>query len=401
MNAPIAVVVDTFPRWSERFIARELQELRRRGVELAIFALARGKLPPGDDPEWTGLLDRVRVLPSMPSPRTVAAALKAVPALRTKAARERLALVQKALGPRGVLRCARAHVLTAFLKECGARHVHAHFASLPSTIAWISAQESHLPWSLSVHARDLFVEAQLLAEKARDARAIFACHEGAFARLKLLGGLGKRAVLMPHGLPLERFPPRAARPLERREPATLLAAGRFVGKKGFHDLLAALSLPALAKRKLRLSIFGDGPERAKLLKEIEHRGLAAKVLLHPPQSGTRFVQELAGADCFVAPYRPQADGDRDGVPNIVLEAFALGVPVVGTDVGGLPEVLNAQTGFPASAGAPESLATAIAACLDAPAEAARRSAAARALIEARYDIRKNIEPLYHTLTAQK
>ncbi|MCZ7648041.1 MAG: glycosyltransferase [Planctomycetota bacterium] len=398
MSARLAVVVDTFPRWSERFVARELRELRRRGVELTVFALKKGALPPGEDPEWAGLPELLRVLPPVPSAPTLAAALKAMPTLRTKAARERLALVQREMGSRGVLSCARAHVLQKWLVQGRFTHVHAHFASLPSTIAWIAARDAKLPLSISVHARDLFVEAQLLDAKAQDARAIFSCHREAHERVLALPGIGRRAVLMPHGLPLAGFPFRAApEPKAKGKPAEAVAAGRFVGKKGFQDLLAALEAPPLRKRPLRLTLFGDGPDRAALQRDIDRRGVASKVLLHPPEAGPRFYMELARADAFVAPYRQQADGDRDGVPNIVLEAFALGVPVVGTSAGGLGEILDPQTGYVAAAGDPPALAKALGACLDDPAEARRRAETARKAIEARYDIQKNIEPFMNML----
>lgn len=395
MPARVAIVVDTFPRWSERFIARELNELLRRGVDFTIFALRKGTLPPGEDPEWQGLLKRLRVLPSVPSARTIAATLKAMPSLRRGETRRRLHAVRKGLGPAGIMRLARGHALGALVAEGGYTHVYAHFANWPSTIGWLGAYDSQRPLVLSVHARDLFVEAQLLDEKIRDAVAVFACSSVACECVRQAPGGAAKAVLMPHGLPLELF---AFRPPESRQPrhagrADLLAAGRFVPKKGFADLLDALAHPALADRSLCLTLLGDGPERKALDRETARRGLSGRVEIRLPESGPHLRQMLAESTVFVAPYRAAGDGDQDGIPNVVLEAFALGTPVVATGAGGLPEAVTEATGRVAREGDASSLAATIAAALDDPEGSARRAHAARKLVEARHDIRTSIEPL--------
>ena len=395
----LAVVVDTFPRWSERFIARELNELLRRGVDLTVFALRKGRLPPGGDPEWEALLPRLRVLPPVPSTRNIAEALSAVPRLPKAGAWRRLLAVESALGSVGVLRCSRAHVLSRWLREGGFTRVHAHFANWPSTIAWIAAREVGLPLSLSFHARDLFVEAQLMQEKARDAEALFTCWQLAHEKLVLCPGAETKACLMPHGLPLDLFPfrgpPVHQAPLRGGWP--LLAAGRFVAKKGFADLLDALTRPPLVRRALTLTILGDGPERGALQRLVARRGLGAKVRLRPPETWPDLRRQFSAAALFVAPYRSGEDGDRDGIPNVVLESFALGVPVVGTNAGGLPEVLNERTGYPVQAGDAAALARAIAACLDDAQGAAEKTRMARKLVEERHDIGRSLEPLVKVL----
>jgi glycosyltransferase involved in cell wall biosynthesis len=400
MPSRVAVVVDTFPRWSERFIARELNELVRRGIDLTIFAMRKGTLPPGEDHEWDSLLERVRLLPSVPSPKTMASAVKAVPNLRKKDARRRLLDVQRELGPAGVVRAAPGHVLGAWCLEGKFTHIYAHFANWPSTLGWLASHDAGLPLLISVHARDLFVEAQVLEAKVRDARAIFACSKMAFERVRQVPGGDAKAILMPHGLPLDlfEFNDPAARLGKKNARAELLAAGRFVPKKGFGDLLDALAHPELAKRNLTLTLLGDGPERKTLDREVARRGLMDKVQLRPPESGPNLRRLLASASAFVAPYRAADDGDRDGIPNILLEAFACGTPVVGTDAGGLPEILDATTGRVGHSGDGHALAKAIAETLDDPDGASTRAKAARTRIEERHDIKKCIEPLVNQLS---
>jgi glycosyltransferase involved in cell wall biosynthesis len=167
-----------------------------------------------------------------------------------------------------------------------------------------------------------------------------------------------------------------------------------VAKKGLSDLLAALDTPVLKARPLRVTFVGDGPERAGLERRIGKRGLADRARIVRPVSAQALRQRLLSAALLVVPYREAPDGDRDGLPNVVLEAFALGVPVVGTDAGGLPEILKPETGCVARGGDPESLAREIAACLDDPAGAARKVRAARRHVEAHHDIRRTMEPLW-------
>lgn len=392
MPKRVAVVTGTAPKWSERFVARECAELRRRGVDLAVFALRGEEAPPPGD-EWTELAACIRVLPGIFSPANLAAMFGAVPRLAESGARMRLAAVLKALRPSGVLRCSRAHQLGRQLRRDGFQHVHAHFAGLPSTIAWLAAAESNLPLTLSAHARDLFVEPQLLEAKAARAQALFACHPEAVAKLAQVPGAGPKVVYMRHGLPLERFPFSEYTGPREGQPARLLAVGRHVEKKGFADLLRALVQPALAKSAATLTILGDGPGAVALVAELVQSNLQDRVRFEPPRWGAELRLMYDAATLLVAPFVASSDGDRDGIPNAVLEAMALGLPVVGTDAGGLPEILDASTGFVAPQRDPKGLAETIAAALADSTGAAERARAARARVEERFDIRKNIEPL--------
>ena len=116
-------------------------------------------------------------------------------------------------------------------------------------------------------------------------------------------------------------------------------------------------------------------------------------MIQSPADGIALRESFNQADAFLAPYRQTPDGDSDGVPNVVLEAFALGLPVIGTDAGGLTEILTSETGCVVAAGENAALADAILEFLKAPEKALAKTPAARALIEREYDIRKNIAPL--------
>jgi len=386
----LAVVVDTFPRWSERFIARELSELARRGVDFSIFCLKAGLLPDAADADFAGLESRRVVLPSCIMPKALATKANAALERRRK-------LAQSELGLRGYAKVQCAAVLATLLRDGKFSHVYAHFASLPSTIGWLAAAEAQLPFSMSVHARDVFIDAQLLQEKIHDSARVFTCHTRAFDFLRKNAAPAQREkiALMHHGLPLEQFMDRG-RPAPAPIPA-FLAAGRFVPKKGFETLLAAAADKRLAERDFRLILLGEGPLEKKLRAQIKKLKLGTKVEVLPPAAGAELKTIFATADLFIAPFETASDGDSDGVPNTILEAFAFGVPVVGTAAGGLSEILNAETGTVVAEKKPAELAAALLRFLDSPKDFTTKTAAARKRIERDYDIRKNIAPMLDLL----
>ena len=414
MYKRLAIVVDTFPRWSERFIARELSELRRRGVELSVFCLKAGTAPVENDREWAGLIERRVVLP--------ACLLPSMPGRREG----RYELARKALGP-FFRRLGCATKLAELLRAGRFEHVHAHFASLPSTLAWLAAcgdpspltplpqgewgTGSAIPFSMSVHARDLFVDAQLLHEKLLDCVNVFACHARAAEFLKPRDT--SKVVLMHHGLPLEQFP-YEPRTHAAKDAPEFLAAGRFVPKKGLQYAVEAMADARLAARNVRLVLMGEGPEQKKLERRVKALELDESVRFVPPGDAAAMRNEFRRATALLAPFEAAGDGDADGIPNIILEAFALGVPVIGSNAGSLCDVLTPKTGMvvdglgqhpavsssnpPAvsSSNPPTALADALCEFIDAGPHV-NQLRAARKLVERDFDIRKNIEPMLKLL----
>ena len=399
----VAIVVDTFPRWSERFIARELNELLRRGVAFKIYCLRAGDVDCERDPEFADLVPLRIVLPSCFLPSFARnMGLDA-------AAKERMGLVESELGVTAFRQIGCADTLTKLIREHGHEIVYAHFASLPSTLGWLAAAALKLPFVLSCHARDVFVEAQLLEHKMEYARAVFLCNKKALRHIELADcepcEFADKIKMMPHGLPLEHYPftPRRAR--NSLEPGLrLLTAGRFAPKKGFDDLLDALAQPELVGVRVELRMIGEGPERKALAKRIARHGL--KDVMMPGQSlGPELRQHFAWADALVVP-SVEKNGDSDGLPNVVLEAFAYGLPVIGTDAGSLADALDDSTGWVVSrelahdddAQFTHDLALTIRDVFMKADGAAQKALRARQLVEQRFDIRKNIEPLIAELT---
>jgi glycosyltransferase involved in cell wall biosynthesis len=291
----------------------------------------------------------------------------------------------------GSVRVAQASVLAHFLRKGAYERVIAHFASLPSSLAWVACGATGIPLFMSVHARDVFVEAQLLSEKMLDCQAVICCCQTSVKKLSSIPGSKNKLHFIPHGLPLELFPFLPAS-LPSASAPRLVAAGRFVPKKGWLELAAILSCPALQQKNWRLECFGDGPLKKSFSKALAGFGLKSGVVFHGEVSGPTLWHAMRSAQAFLAPYVPAADGDQDGVPNALLEAMALGTPIVAFHSGGIPEIADNHSAFIAPSGDAAAFAAALCCCLDDSAEAQRRALAARKYIETSRDIKKTISP---------
>ena len=372
----IAYVVGAFPSPSETFIAREIAALERLGVEVHIFPLwrhprareadeagwritrfGRWGLGPATKRLWAVWLWKMRLFAGLP--------------------REGVGAI------RAVWRLAQAFSIAEAVRERGIERVHAQFGNLVSTIGWVAAAEAGVPFSFAVHARDVFVEAQYLREKARAADHIIACNSAAADRTRELideADRGKVA-LIHHGIPLGEFPFREELP-ETGEPL-IISVGRLVEKKGFTDLVRAMARLAERQAAARCWLVGDGPQRAALRREVESLGLADRVeLLGWMTPGELKMTAYEQASLLAVPSVVAHDGDRDGLPNVVLEAAAMGLPIVATTVGGLGGLVrDGETALVAEPGDPAGLAAKIASALDDPEAAMGRARRARAEVE--------------------
>jgi glycosyltransferase involved in cell wall biosynthesis len=340
------VVVKGYPRISETFVAQELLALERRGVRLVVASLRR----PADTlvhPAHRAIRAPVLYLPEYlrDAPGRVLRghreALRRAPRCYLASLRAWLADLLRDPTPNRVRRFGQAGVLAAELPP-GARHFHAHFLHTPASVARYAAIMAGLGYSLSAHAKDVWIcPAWELREKLEGARFCVACTEGHRAHL---AALAPRApvVRVYHGLDRALFapPPSFGSPrdgLDPREPVRVLSVGRFQPKKGFDVLLRAV---ARVGCHLTLTLVGYGPEERALRAlarrlRIDHRIRWVGQLDHPA------VRALyRESDLFALAPRIARSGDRDGLPNVILEALSQGLPVVATRVAGVPELVE-------------------------------------------------------------
>jgi glycosyltransferase involved in cell wall biosynthesis len=189
-----------------------------------------------------------------------------------------------------------------------------------------------------------------------------------------------------NGLDLARF----AHAAPDRGATEVLAVGRLIEKKGFHILIEAIRLLREAGRGVACRIVGDGDEAGPLAAQIAANGLGDLVRLDGPKPQAEVMRAMRAAAVLACPCIVGRDGNRDGLPTVLLEAMALGTPCVATDVTGIPELVrDGETGLCVPEGDPVALAGALARMLDDPALRLRLSRAGRALIEQEFDIQLN------------
>lgn len=310
----IVMVMSGFPRRSETFALNELLALEARGTLAAIFATKAGdggSLQPGCE----RLLKRLRILPAG-SP-----------------AEQARFIVEKLGG-----------------EQVGG--IHGYFAHTPAEVAARAAARLGVPYGFSTHARDARkVVPDVLAERARRAACVVACNTDVAREIQ---SSGAEVHLLPHGVDLRRFRPQ---PIEAAEPLRLLAVGRLVEKKGFNILLAAV---ARLKLPFRLCIIGEGPERERLSDVIKASGLADRVTLDGALTHAELPRAYAESHAVIVPSIQDSSGDRDGLPNVVLEAMACGRPVIASRISAIGcAITHSETGLLVPPGEPLALASAL------------------------------------------
>jgi glycosyltransferase involved in cell wall biosynthesis len=222
-------------------------------------------------------------------------------------------------------------------------HLHAHFAHDPTLVAYLVHRITGVPFSFTAHARDLYqVREKPLTDRIQRANAVVTCCRANLEYLNRLA-LSQRSKfsLIYHGVNLKDFQ-RSADPRAGTDPdcPLILSVGRLVEKKGFQDLLQALLIVKESGERFRCAIYGDGPLRQPLTEWIEAHGMANEVTLCGDRTQQELVPAFHSATLFVLTPVQTEDGDRDGIPNVLLEAMAVGLPVVTTAVAGIPELVD-------------------------------------------------------------
>jgi glycosyltransferase involved in cell wall biosynthesis len=279
-------------------------------------------------------------------------------------------------------------------------HLHAHFATASTTVARLAARFARIPYTMTAHAKDIFHESvrpEDLRRKLQDAAATVTISDYNLDYLHDNYGPAAEGVRrIYNGLELERFPYKEPR---GRVPE-IVAVGRLVEKKGFADLIEACSLLRDRGVEVRCQIVGIGEQEPELRAAIEHLGLGNRVELPGPRPQGDLIKAVRRAAVFAAPCLVGGDGNRDGLPTVLLEAMALGTPCVSTDVTGIPEVLrNGETGLMVPQRDPAALADAMERLLADPELRVRLAGRARRLVEAEFDVRRNAALLRETFEA--
>jgi len=228
-------------------------------------------------------------------------------------------------------------------------HLHAHFAHDPTLVAYLVHCITGIPFTFTAHARDLFqVPEQVLTDRIQEASAVITCCRANLEYLEQIApSQQSKFSLIYHGVNLKDFEPvPTSGTVSNSNSPLILSVGRLVEKKGFQDLLQALSMVKRSGQRFRCAIYGDGPLHQRLKAWIQENNLASEIFLMGDITQQELISVYQNASLFVLTPMQTEDGDRDGIPNVLLEAMAVGLPVITTAVSGIPELVkNNQNGL--------------------------------------------------------
>jgi glycosyltransferase involved in cell wall biosynthesis len=392
----VAFILKGYPRLSETFIAQEIAALERLGLDILIVSLRRPtdarRHPVHDEvrarvlylPEYL-LLEPWRVLHSWWKVRR---------SENYKSARSLwLADLRRDFTANRMRRFGQALVLAAELPP-DIRRLHAHFLHTPASVARYCAALAGLPWTGSAHAKDIWTTPEWeKREKLASCEWLVTCTRANRDYLAALAPAG-RVELVYHGIDLKRFPRRTAVPEKSpRDPVVILSVARLVEKKGTDVLLQALARvsPAL---QWRLVHVGGGPLTPKMKAMARALGIADRIAWRGALTQQDVLREYRKADLFALASRIARDGDRDGLPNVLVEAQSQGLACVATRVSAIAELVrDGETGVLVDENDPEALARALETLIADPARRRALGQAGQARVAESFALESNLEPL--------
>lgn len=393
----IAYIVKMFPRLSETFITNEIAEAHRRGVDVLPISLLR---PTGSSHSFEArrIAEETFYVPDLATGEGRRALLAEHRSLQRRLPGRyfrSLFLAIRRMSPTALKRFIQAGPVARFCLDAGVTHIHAGFAHVPASVAWWASRLTGIPFSFAAHAKDLYLsDPRSLRHKMDAARFVWTCTVANGEHLRALGSatpvqVGYHGCDLALGIGMRRTPSEG-KPI-------VLAVGRLVPKKGLDDLLRAAALLRRDHFDAEIVIVGDGPMRASL------EALATSLDLENVQflgslSQEKVFEEYARASLLVLPSVVLPSGDRDGIPNVLVEAMACGLPVVSTRVSAIPELVkDRETGILVRPHDPADLAAAIRETIEQPNAARQRALRARADVEERFDLHRNSEGIARVL----
>lgn len=391
----IGYILKKFPRLSETFILNELLALEAKGIEVEVFSLRDA-----DEEPRHAALDRLRAPVTCIQPVASKNIFRHLESRWGNLDGAERALLPRLLGrldpsdPLCPEALAAAVALAGPIRERGITHLHAHFGTIATATAAELSLLTSVPFSFTMHAKDLYRETVLFPRLAGWLRAsVFAvtvCEVNArHIRERVEPAAARKIRVLYNGLDLTEWTPPSAR---AREPL-FVGVGRFVEKKGFCDFLEACARLRSEGYSFRAALVGSGELEAQLREQ--HSRLELQSIVEMPGALPQdAVRELVGrASLLVAPCRVGADGNRDALPTVLLEAMALSTPCLSTPVGGIEEIIRDGEGWIVPPASPRVLAKTMAHVLNNPEEGRTRGLAARRRVERMFDISHNIAQL--------
>ena len=395
-TSKIALVLKGYPRLSETFIAQEILELQRAGFDIEIVSL-RHPTDKSVHPVHREITAPVTYLPEYlhDEPLRVLRAwwrARRLPGYRA-AFSAFLRDLRRDFTRNRIRRFGQALVIATEIAPRVA-FFYVHFLHTPASATRYAATMAGRKFAISAHAKDIWtIPGWEIAEKLAECAWLVTCTAGGRDELQRHAADPSRVHLVYHGIDLSRFPPGAGNERhhsnrdgsDARQPVELLTVGRAVAKKGIDTLIDALALLP-ADLAWRWTHIGGGPLKGDLQARAEAAGIAAKCRFLGARPQEEVLAAYHASDLFVLPSRIDPTGDRDGLPNVIVEAMSQGLPVVATPISGIPElVADGENGLLVEPDRPGELAEAIAKLARAPELRRQFSASGEKTVRTRFD----------------
>lgn len=338
----IVYVLGQFPSYTETFISNEIDELQRAGLRIDILSLSKGPLTPSSHPE-------VIYDCSFFEYRKILAHFSIIKHFKFRYLLVLMELIRKSgFSFRKILKNVKNFSSSVFfiaqIKNQKIGHIHAHFMSAPSSIAIILSKILKIPFSCTGHANDIYTSSRKeLIEKIAYSKFVVTCTLSNKDYLSELTPDKSKIIHVYHGIHLAKWAKKEKLcVLKNKKTINLLLVGRLVTKKGINYLLEAIILLRKSNYNIKCNIIGDGPEHNFLESFIDKSNLSDTVHLLSSMTQDRLKEYYHEADIFVLPSLIAPDGDRDGLPNVLLEAMAVGIPIIATNVSAIGELIVDQ-----------------------------------------------------------
>ncbi|MEX1015648.1 MAG: glycosyltransferase [Phycisphaeraceae bacterium] len=406
----IAYVVNTFPSVSQTFVLNQMTGMIDRGHDVTIFAVRRDTaMPVSPLIERYRLLARTRYLGAKPNGSrwghgTMLAMLAREAVVRPGVA-WRVAAARRRCDP--LIGYRHLVMLRPWIEAGPFDLVHAQFGPqglMALGMRLLGAWRGPLVTSFRGYdvMRDVPAQPDLYRRLFAEGEYFLPVSASLREQLVAHGCDPGRTEIHYSGIELARFP-FVKRQRSAGDPVHLLCVGRLVDKKGFADVIAAVAKLVAEGRPVRCTIVGDGPLRETLERQIARLGLSERVQLAGPGAHEDVIARMQCADLLVAPSVTAANGDQEGIPNVIKEAMAAGLPVISTRHGGIPElVVDGETGWLVPERDPTALADRLRLWMDQPGRGRGMSRAGRAQVEAKFDasqLNDRLDAIYRSLTA--
>jgi len=396
----LGMVLKGFPRISETFISNEILLLEQMGFRIHIFSMRKPR-----ESFRHKSVDRIRarvdylpenILPHLPklllSNLKVALRTPHIYAQALKMALKRFLRTRKSATFKHLLQA--GLMVDRLIPGSGVTHLHAHFAHSPTSVAMFAAHLSGISFSFTAHAKDIYTSHRAqLAEKIAKARFVVTCTEYNRTYLTNLTGRGETPIYrIYHGIDIDLFQSRQAE--SSAPPYRILTVARLTAKKGIPTVLKAVRALVDQGMDLTYTLIGDGDDRQDILALIDTLELGGVCRWLGTLPHDEVISHYRQSDLFALGCEVARNGDRDGIPNVLVESMAMGVPVVGTRVSAIPELIqNERSGLLVEPGRPDQMATAMGRLLTDQVLRDRIIVAARDQVQKNFDNKRLVESL--------